>query len=498
MTAASGKNAELVKLLIEQGADVNANDSRGRTVLGHSLDTYHDAEITMKMVDTLLRLGARADVRLDPRAHGDLTVKALKKSSALFALLVDAGLDVNARGPGESIALHEAVERDDSTILKHLLEAGADVEATDSDGYTALHHAVLMEHLVHVRLLVSHGAKVARKDKKGQMPMHLAFEEAGAGFHDILDFLLETWADQNYREDFDVVLYMALAKGHFDQAEAICVAHGSDRNDFHTIRRLYAAASEESVSVFRDFLQQHTALIDQIWLTGLVRVLAQIKDEEKIDTLLALDGDLNARDPLGETALHVAARSGDARMVSILLHANTDLELENREGDTALSIAVGASHCPIVTTLIERGANTAHTNHEGSTCLHSVWSAEIASILISNGAPVNAVDLQMKTPLHCTIENEDGTDITQCLLSAGADVNARDESGRTPFHMVCELSYQTETLQLMLNYNPDMSLVDGNGHTPLQIAKLNYSDKTAVILEDYLSKTDTQCAAVAT
>ena len=77
-------------------------------------------------------------------------------------------------------------------------------------------------------------------------------------------------------------------------------------------------------------------------------------------------------------------------------------------------------------------------------------------------------------------------------------MNARDESGRTPFHMVCELSYQTETLQLMLNYNPDMSLVDGNGHTPLQIAKLNYSDKTAVILEDYLSKTDTQCAAVAT
>ncbi|MCD4784005.1 MAG: ankyrin repeat domain-containing protein [Candidatus Eremiobacteraeota bacterium] len=74
----------------------------------------------------------------------------------------------------------------------------------------------------------------------------------------------------------------------------------------------------------------------------------------------------------------------------------------------------------------------------GMTPLH--WATrlegtEIAKLLISKGADVNAKD-NMKmglTPLHITAY-KGNTDIAKLLIDKGADVNAKDNGGMTPLY----------------------------------------------------------------
>jgi len=135
------------------------------------------------------------------------------------------------------------------------------------------------------------------------------------------------------------------------------------------------------------------------------------------------------------------------------------------------------------------GANV-NANYSGWTPLHEAayWGrTEIAKLLLSHGADVNAKDNFGWTPLHKAAE-EGKTEITKVLLSHGADVNARDWKGWTPLHWAAKHG-NTEVAKILLSHgaNPNAKTTKENwpfsaGSIPLHMAAKEGRTEVAKLL----------------
>ena len=99
---------QIVKLLIQYGADVNARDNRGFTPLILSARFSHD-------------------------------------KTDIAKILLSAGADVNAQNNYGNTALMEAADHRGGNLVTLLLQAGADVNAQNNEGLTALSIAQLFK-----------------------------------------------------------------------------------------------------------------------------------------------------------------------------------------------------------------------------------------------------------------------------------------------------------------------------------------------------------------
>jgi hypothetical protein len=206
MRAASSGCAECVKLLIEAGADVNAEDFFGRPVLAYAV---HEPEI----VALLLSAGAEA-ARCARSVQYSAIAKAFEfRQTTSLQLILDAGVPpdseclrytlfeytlASARRPHDDVALamlirhtggdlgvyrndllFEAAASGATESCRLLLDFGAAVDQQSPTGVTPLMVAASSGALEVAQLLLERGAELARKDNSGRTA--LAYVEQGEG-----------------------------------------------------------------------------------------------------------------------------------------------------------------------------------------------------------------------------------------------------------------------------------------------------------------------------
>ena len=94
------------------------------------------------------------------------------------ALLIERGAEVDAFGRGwmTGTAMHSAVSRLQSDVVRILLEAGANPNVRQSAGWTPLHAAAMNGDLIGVELLLASGADPTATNDEGRSVIDLATE----------------------------------------------------------------------------------------------------------------------------------------------------------------------------------------------------------------------------------------------------------------------------------------------------------------------------------
>ena len=198
--ASSRGYTEVVQSLIDRGADLN-------TVCDDMDNDDFDAKFTplsvasknerFEVARVLLEQGADANYR-DNRGRSVLHFASRHRSDDLARLLLDHGANLNASDTWGETALHGASSEGSISVVTLLLKYGANVDARSKPGRTPLQWAVEMGHLEVVQLLISHGADVNARKENRWTPLHLA---ACFGHLQIVEVLLEYGTDPHARND---------------------------------------------------------------------------------------------------------------------------------------------------------------------------------------------------------------------------------------------------------------------------------------------------------
>lgn len=207
---------DLLVLLLTKGADINKTDSNKNTPLHLALATRQDA------IARFL-LERKADINLQNN-HGNTALHLLSKRNSnnedkeqqqstldLVNLLLAKKALVEQRNANSSTPLHLAIKHGQNAVAQQLLAHGADINAANTRGETLLHLAVKKGNEQRVKQLLEQGATIAARDNEGNQALHYAVRQQKTA---MISVLLQAGADvqsANYARQTPMV--MALKQG---------------------------------------------------------------------------------------------------------------------------------------------------------------------------------------------------------------------------------------------------------------------------------------------
>lgn len=404
---------EMVKFLIDQGANVNSTSDDGHTALHLAARSGN-----LDIVKYLLELG------VDVNCEQELGRTALHLAAEMGNLdtvkyLIVCGADVNSRSNDGYMALNLAAQTGNWDTVKYLTEHVEDVNSKDNSGRTALHSVARVGILDLVRYLVEHGGDVNSKDSDDHTVLHSATR---SGNLDTVKYLVERGANIKSRtSDGFTVLHLAILFGNLETVRYL-VERGVDINNGNTYgcTILYLAAYSNNL----DFIKY----------------------------LVECGADVNSRSNAGGTVLHSVAESDNFEAVKYLVENGADINSRDSYGRTILHLVADSVTTDIVKYLVERGADINSRDSDGYTILHSVARSKylMDDDLCSEGI--------WKTRQYVNF------DTIKYLVQCGADVNSKCNYGRTLLHLVVEATnsgnYRSKNSSRNLQGEPKFNLDD--------------------------------------
>ncbi|XP_065571534.1 putative ankyrin repeat protein RF_0381 [Artemia franciscana] len=256
------------------------------------------------------------------------------------------------------------------------------------------------------------------------------------------------------------------------------LTHGADVNviEDNGGSPLHLAASE-GCSQTVDYLLKYRAHVDCVYTSekGSTEVVHQLLDSDANVDAKGEDSNVplhiavfNKKKPLSNFFYGIAVRGNPRRyreVVEALLKYGFCVNPEDANNTELVHAAVENGYVNIVEDFFKYGANVnALLGRSGLTLLHNAVinkQEEVANLLISNEADINARDENGKTPIFYATENADISltkfllanvkdspevlfkavetecvEIVKVLLRYDADVNATDKYGRTALHRI--------------------------------------------------------------
>ncbi len=158
----------VTRLLIENGANLEAKDQLGRTALYIAF-----LENKFDLVKLLIDKGANINV-VDTKGIPILHTAIRKNNIEMIKILLEKGADIKVKDAGGTTPLIVATFNGSYKIAKLLIENNADINGQSDDGWTALHVASTSSMYRITKLLLKHKANLFIEDKRGNTPIKYA------------------------------------------------------------------------------------------------------------------------------------------------------------------------------------------------------------------------------------------------------------------------------------------------------------------------------------
>ncbi|MEP7352865.1 MAG: ankyrin repeat domain-containing protein [Acidobacteriota bacterium] len=327
-----------------------------------------------------LTLAAFASVAI--AAPGDLADAAKLGNWAQVRSLLAAKGDVRFVQADGMTALHWAVQADQKDIVTALLAAGAPANAANRYGITPLWLAATNGSAAVTGLLLKAGADPTTALPHGETALMTA---ARTGEPETVRLLLDAGADPNVRETSqgETALMWAAAENHAEAIRAL-ITGGTKRDSNQRGAKLKGADPN-----------LHAKGLD----------LAPMKWMQvgMVDTMLPRGG---------FTALMYAARQDAKDAVRALADSGADLNAQDPDGATAMHLAIINQHYDLAGMLVEKGANANVADNSGMTSIYAL-------------VDMNTFRSDIGRPTRPLLDKMNALDVLRLALRHGGDPDAR-------------------------------------------------------------------------
>ncbi|KAL7303077.1 hypothetical protein TKK_0004292 [Trichogramma kaykai] len=462
-TSINSENSDYAIFLIENGADLNSPTSSGETPMQMSVHCR-----LADVVEALCRRGA------DVNAGCPLWDALDSGQEQVAATLIAHGADPDCWRPGhdggcQQTLLHKAIDENCEDYAVFLIKSGCDLNSPRRppgngeeggeearDECTPLHLCCQWGLEQVVQTLIEHGANVNSRDAEGKTPLHLAIENQNDQIISLLLFhpnINLSLRDKKGLSPFATALVMRnnsaaraileklpSAAEQFDNKGRNFLHTAIQKNDMESILFLLSIRVNVNSKV-----QDHTG-------TPPLSLAAVTGNEVLVRSLLLAGAMINDTDAHRNTALHAASKAGHANVVSALLQNNINFDAVNADGDNALHVAVREGHVSVVRALLtECTLNAEAVNLKGRNPLHELarcgrdnTATNICELFFEcmPDYPLNNADLDGNTPLLIAYMKGNGN-LCRTLVKFRAMLGYMNKDGITIFN------YQVATKQLL-------------------------------------------------
>jgi ankyrin repeat protein len=331
--ATSSGNVKRVKLLIDEGAIVNAVTNIHETPL-HIAAFKGSLDIAELLIDKGASINTIA-IRNETPLHR----AALSGYPEIVELLIKKGASVNALADYNKTPLHLASENGNLETVALLIEKGASVNALTTNNETPLHLAVETRNSKTVELLIKKGASVNALATDNKTPLHLASK---SGNSETAALLIEKEASLNaLTTDNETPLHLAAETGNSKIAELL-IERGASVNALKTDNgtplhlaskigdlKTVALLIEKGASVNALRTDNETPLY----------LAAQLKNSKTSELLIERGASVNALKTDNETPLHLASETGNLETVALLIEKGASVNAITTDNQTPLHLA---------------------------------------------------------------------------------------------------------------------------------------------------------------